>query len=465
MQAPSLEVLTPREREILALIADGDSLIEIAQKLHRSQKTIESHRLSLGRKLKASNRVELTKIAIANGLVSVGQSLQGEAGATGRFAEQALAWLEQINDHIGNATGARLLERFCQAASKLPGVNFAIVCTPKESSPSGQGPSYRQVMAVAEDGQLGSTLTYDSNKTAYTEVAKHGQVLISSGLQDAYPDDEFVKQIGAESYLGVQLVDAEGRQVGGVGLIGRTKLDRGQELQEVIDFFAPRLVGALQTSLELQELRSKLDLLESESIGSVHGAALVATGTEDRETTHALSQILAQVQARVGADFLRGIVESFAQTFDLSHVGICRLENGAVQAKLKSVIFMIDQTLADTIVYTARDTPCKVTLDKGEYAIGSGAGEAFPKDDLLKKNQVDSYLGVRLPAPNGKIAGLMWVGNRSPIQNTDAIAHACKYFAARLGAELDNQLRIDELMQDREELEAKLRLLNEQAGV
>ena len=53
---------------MLALIGRGYSIPQIAEKLFRSQKTIETHRQSLGRKLGVGNRVELARIAIQTGL-------------------------------------------------------------------------------------------------------------------------------------------------------------------------------------------------------------------------------------------------------------------------------------------------------------------------------------------------------------------------------------------------------------
>lgn len=64
-----LKELTEREREVLSLIGAGLSTAEIANRLHRSVKTIEWHRASLGTKLNVSNRVELAQIAIRLGLV------------------------------------------------------------------------------------------------------------------------------------------------------------------------------------------------------------------------------------------------------------------------------------------------------------------------------------------------------------------------------------------------------------
>ena len=53
--------LTPREREVLRLTALGLSDPEIAQRLHLSSRTVETYQVKLREKLKARNRVELTR--------------------------------------------------------------------------------------------------------------------------------------------------------------------------------------------------------------------------------------------------------------------------------------------------------------------------------------------------------------------------------------------------------------------
>ena len=73
----NLSTLTARELEILRLIGAGLSTAEIAKKLHRSVKTVEWHRVSLGNKLGVTNRVELARLAIAAGLVDLHPSAPG----------------------------------------------------------------------------------------------------------------------------------------------------------------------------------------------------------------------------------------------------------------------------------------------------------------------------------------------------------------------------------------------------
>lgn len=68
--------LTAREREVLALIAHGQSNKEIASQLGIGVRTIETHRERIMRRLDIHSVAGLTKFAIANGLVSLedGQS-------------------------------------------------------------------------------------------------------------------------------------------------------------------------------------------------------------------------------------------------------------------------------------------------------------------------------------------------------------------------------------------------------
>ena len=64
-------VLTPREREVLQLIAEGWSTKNIAEHLYVSIKTAESHRLKIMKKLDLHTVADLTKYAIKEGLTSL----------------------------------------------------------------------------------------------------------------------------------------------------------------------------------------------------------------------------------------------------------------------------------------------------------------------------------------------------------------------------------------------------------
>jgi two-component system nitrate/nitrite response regulator NarL len=63
--------LTGREREVLILIAEGQSNKEIASKLGIGVRTIETHRERIMRRLDIHSVAGLTKFAIAHGMISL----------------------------------------------------------------------------------------------------------------------------------------------------------------------------------------------------------------------------------------------------------------------------------------------------------------------------------------------------------------------------------------------------------
>ncbi|MBE9533354.1 MAG: response regulator transcription factor, partial [Proteobacteria bacterium] len=65
------DVLTPREREVLQLLAEGWSTKQIASHLYGSVKTVETHRRRIMEKLGLQGIAELTKYAIREGLTSL----------------------------------------------------------------------------------------------------------------------------------------------------------------------------------------------------------------------------------------------------------------------------------------------------------------------------------------------------------------------------------------------------------
>jgi two-component system NarL family response regulator len=65
----SSEALTPREAEVLTLVADGYSNSEVAERLFVSQTTVKAHMKSILAKLDATSRTEAVALAARRGLI------------------------------------------------------------------------------------------------------------------------------------------------------------------------------------------------------------------------------------------------------------------------------------------------------------------------------------------------------------------------------------------------------------
>jgi DNA-binding NarL/FixJ family response regulator len=69
-RAGPLDSLTPRQREVLQLIAEGQTTRQIAQELGVSAKTVETHRAQLMERLDIHDIAGLVRFAVRTGVVS-----------------------------------------------------------------------------------------------------------------------------------------------------------------------------------------------------------------------------------------------------------------------------------------------------------------------------------------------------------------------------------------------------------
>ncbi len=70
-RAPRFSTLTPREKEVIKMLAEGQSVKEIACALNLSVKTVEAHKFNLMRKLDIHNKAQLVQYAIQKKIIRI----------------------------------------------------------------------------------------------------------------------------------------------------------------------------------------------------------------------------------------------------------------------------------------------------------------------------------------------------------------------------------------------------------
>jgi DNA-binding NarL/FixJ family response regulator len=68
---PRFATLTAREKEVLKMLAEGQSVKEIACSLNLSVKTVEAHKFNLMRKLDIHNKAQLVQYAIQKKIIQI----------------------------------------------------------------------------------------------------------------------------------------------------------------------------------------------------------------------------------------------------------------------------------------------------------------------------------------------------------------------------------------------------------
>src|SRR5579871_6858254 len=77
-RAPVLEALSPREVQVLRLVAEGKTSKEIAVLLDLREQTVRSYRKTMMKKLKVNNVAGLTQLALSTGLTQLTRNAAGE---------------------------------------------------------------------------------------------------------------------------------------------------------------------------------------------------------------------------------------------------------------------------------------------------------------------------------------------------------------------------------------------------
>lgn len=185
--------LTEREVEVLTLVGHGLTLTEIAKRLHRSRKTIETHRMTVGRKLGARNRVELARCAIQMGLVSVPVT-EGKMRSPARQEQ-------------GGGTNF-LLDAVRQLSRSL-GVAVVAVC--EVAAP---GATQATVRAMWNRGEFRDAHTGDFAASPCHRAARDGRYHCESKLRAEFPQCAPLRELRVDAYIGLQIRDAEGNTRG-----------------------------------------------------------------------------------------------------------------------------------------------------------------------------------------------------------------------------------------------------------
>ena len=116
-----------------------------------------------------------------------------------------------------------------------------------------------RTVAVSAGGRNLENLEYELDHTPCQEVLEHGRYFDHRDVRGHFPLDEFLVQMGFQSYLGVALVDSTGLRLGVMSVMSRRPLEDPQTAELTLGLFAAR------TSVEMERRRSERALQVSEA--------------------------------------------------------------------------------------------------------------------------------------------------------------------------------------------------------
>jgi formate hydrogenlyase transcriptional activator len=155
-----------------------------------------------------------------------------------------------------------------------------------------------------------------------------------------------------------------------------------------------------------------------------------------------------------GELFFRTLVEHLARAIGTRHAFISEF---IPPGRIRTLAFWSGGKIVDNIEYELAGTPCQEVIHGGFCFYPSGLQLKYP----VTEPGIESYIGVPLTAPDGRILGHLCTLDESPLPNEPRRLALFRIFAARATAELD-RLRLERDLRDRED---QLRDLFEQAPI
>ena len=177
--------------------------------------------------------------------------------------------------------------------------------------------------------------------------------------------------------------------------------------------------------------------------------AIVRDVTENKQNKE-VQVFLAQASGGAeGEPFFNALARYLAQSLKMEFVCIDRLEGDGLTARTLAV--WCDGRFEDNVTYALKDTPCGDVVGKTVCCFPASVCQFFPRDQVLKDLQAESYAGVTLWGHTGQPIGLIAVIGRGPLINRPQVEATLKLVAGRAAGELE-RLSAEEALRESERL-------------
>jgi PAS domain S-box-containing protein len=184
-------------------------------------------------------------------------------------SSERLLWA--IAEGTAAATGEEFFRLLARYAAQSIGARYAFVAQTLNENES-------QSLAYWEGSDFGEGFSYRFPGTPCQRVAQGYVCATSSGLWKKYPEDKWLEQIGAESYIGVPMKNAQGQTLGHIAVLHTGPMEATEENVAVLKIFAARACSELERMRAFQKLQQRVqeneerlqDLFEEAPIAYVH---------------------------------------------------------------------------------------------------------------------------------------------------------------------------------------------------
>jgi PAS domain S-box-containing protein len=179
------------------------------------------------------------------------------------------------------------------------------------------------------------------------------------------------------------------------------------------------------------------------------------------EELTALRAIVEAASHGSGEEYFQALVRHLARAVDAHYALVAEFASPETHTKARTIAFWARDHIAENFEWTLAGTPCEEVVRGNLCHHPSGVQQSFPKDRPLVEWRIESYLGVPLRDPEGKVLGHLAVFDDRPMPEEPRKLLTFRVFAAHAAAELV-RLRLERQLRESKE---RLRDLYEEAPI
>ena len=265
-------------------------------------------------------------------------------------------------------------------------------------------------LAVSNGSEPSANFEYVLSGTPCEDVMRQSTCSHESGVADRYPDDQLLRDMGIESYVGTPLRDDIGRPLGILVLLDRKPMDRARSAlaSETLELFSSRAAAELKSRRALHDLGLLL-----------HSSWMFEEG-----------------------DPIPLLAKSLAHAMHVKVAFVSRYADDR-QERLRTLALCIDGEIKPNIEYALEGTPCEFLKESTEAFYASGLAARFPEDEFLHDLGAESYYSVAFSSSTGELLGHLGIIHDRPLGEQLSEKPLFRFLAERIASELERRQHED----------------------
>jgi PAS domain S-box-containing protein len=165
--------------------------------------------------------------------------------------------LKHIGLGVSSSTGEEFVRSLVKQLSKALQTDFSfLVETTKKNDEDNTC-----TLVIAEHGHIRSKMNFKLANSACEEVLKRGFRAFPSDVREKFPKDEVLKELAAESFVAMPLVDHKGKTVGLMGVIDTKQMENVQIAESTLQIFAARAAAEIERKRFEEDLNAEKERL------------------------------------------------------------------------------------------------------------------------------------------------------------------------------------------------------------